>query len=216
MNDRPSSPSESSPRTAWLRRLGGWTVARLSNLHWVDERLARSAQLYGRHTALILELYGFRTVINLRGENPEAGWYSAEAEACRALGVVFLDVPINSRRIPRRAELQALLQAFDALEAPALIKCAGGADRTGLACFLYLIDREGPERFAAAQRHLTAWPYLHIPKLQQRWLRLFLVYWQSHRGPEMPLRRWLDEIYDPQDFADWLNAQGKRGTYRNV
>lgn len=216
MSDQRPTSRVSPARSSLLRRLGGWVIARLSNLHWVDERLARSAQLYGRHTALILELYGFRSVINLRGENPKTAWYADEAEACRTLGVTFLDVPINSRRIPRRAELLALVQAFDALETPALIKCAGGADRTGLACFLYLLDREGPEHFPAARRHLTAWPYLHIPKLQQRWLRQLLIYWQTHRGPEMPLRRWLAEIYDPQDFAGWLNARGLRGTYRNV
>lgn len=216
MSERVSNPQSLRPRAPLLRRAGGWAVARLSNLHWVDGRLARSAQFYGRHTALILDLYGFRTVINLRGENPTETWYTAEAEACRARGVVFLDVPLNSRRIPRSGELQALVEAFDAIKAPALIKCSGGADRTGFASFLYLIDCEGPERFSDARRHLTAWPYLHVPKRQQRWMRQFMIYWQNQHGPEMPLRRWLAEVYEPQDFAAWLDARGKRGSYRSV
>jgi len=199
-----------------FRRALAWGVARASNLYRIDADLARSAQLYGRHVGLILETHGFRTVLNLRGENPKAQWYREEAAACERAGVAYLDVPLNSRRLPRREELLALLDAFDGMAAPALMKCSGGADRTGLAAFLYLLDRQGPQAYPRARRHLAAVPYLHIPKPQQRWMRKFLTYWQETGGPEMPLRRWLAERYDAHAFAAWLDARGWRRHYRNV
>jgi protein tyrosine phosphatase (PTP) superfamily phosphohydrolase (DUF442 family) len=212
-----AAPS-ANPESATLpRRLAAWAVARASNLYWIDDgRLARSAQLYGRHVGLVLDAYGFRTVLNLRGENPKADWYRDEASACAAHGVAYRDVPLNSRRLPRRAELLALLEAFDAMDAPALVKCSGGADRTGLAAFLYILDREGPGAYGKAARQLSAVPYLHIPKPQQRWMKRFLEYWRASGGPDMPVRRWLAEVYDAQTFAAWLDARGLRKTYRNV
>jgi hypothetical protein len=211
-------PAESSfPRRSALRRLAAWAVARLSNLYWVETGcLARSAQFYGRHTGLILDAYGFRSVLNLRGANPKAAWYREETAACAARGVRHLDLPINSRRLPRRAELLALLDAFAEAPAPALLKCSGGADRTGLAAFLYLLDRDGPGAYPAAERHLRAWPYLHVPKPQQRWMRRFLDHWRGTGGPDMPIRRWLAEVYTAEGFAAWLEARGLRRTYRNV
>lgn len=209
-------PAESPPRPSLPRRALAWAVARASNLYWIDRRLARSAQLYGAHVGLILEAHGFRSVLNLRGENPKAKWYRQEAAACAAAGIDYLDVPINSRRLPRRAELLALMEAFDSMQVPALVKCSGGADRTGLAAFLYLLDRDGPAAFPHAERQLRAWPYLHLPKLQQRWMRRFLDYWLDSGGPQMPIRRWLAEVYTSEGFAAWLDARGLRGTYRSL
>jgi protein tyrosine phosphatase (PTP) superfamily phosphohydrolase (DUF442 family) len=212
MTSSPVAPSQPSP----LRRAFAWAVARASNLYWVDRRLARSAQLYGAHVGLVLSTYGFRTVINLRGENPKAKWYRDESAACAAAGVRYVDLPINSRRLPKRAQLLAMLDAFGDMQAPALVKCSGGADRTGLAAFLYVLDRDGPAGFPAARRHLNALPYLHLPKLHQRWMRRFLDYWQETGGPDMPVRRWVEEVYDGEDFAAWLNARGLRDGYRGT
>lgn len=199
------------------RRLWGRAVARLHHFHWVDEQVARSAQSYFGHTGLLLDLHGFRSLLNLRGENAGSPWYEAEKAACAARGLPLIDVTLSSRRLPHAAALQALLQAFQTAPKPLLIKCSGGADRTGLAAGLHLVGRHGLAGLPAARRQLAGWPYLHLPQRHQKWLRPFFDYLEEELragGGERPLAEWLAEGYDPARFAAWLDARGLAGGWR--
>ena len=65
---------------------------RLYHLHWVKSDLARSAQPYLGFYAAFLRPHGFRSIINLRGPNPEFGWWRQEKRVAEALGHMVADV----------------------------------------------------------------------------------------------------------------------------
>ncbi|MEX0758029.1 MAG: tyrosine-protein phosphatase [Tistlia sp.] len=207
----------SGPQRAW-----GRVVARIHHFHWVDESVARSGQAYFGHTGLLLDLYGLRSLLNLRGENSGAPWYEAEKAACLARGLPLYSVALSSRRLPHRAALLTLLQALEQAPKPLLMKCSGGADRTGFAAGLHLVARHGRAGLPAARRQLARWPYLHLPKKQQKWLRPFFDFVEEglgqgqglHGTGERTLAEWIAEDYDPLALAAWLDARGLSGGWR--
>ena len=50
----------------------------------VPGQFYRSAQLSGERLGAEIDRYGIKTVINLRGENPDKGWYVDEVSATAA------------------------------------------------------------------------------------------------------------------------------------
>lgn len=195
--------------------MSGWgrMLSLFANWHWVDPGLARAAQIYGRFNDRLLRHHGIRTVINLRGENPDSGWYRAERAACEALGADYVDLRLGSRKLPQRESLLGLLDTFDRMAPPGLVKCSGGADRTALAAGLYLLHTRGPEALGDARRHLRRLPYLHFPKRHQRWIRVFFDFY-AETGGGRPVRAWLAETYSPEGFAAFMEARGQNGYWR--
>ena len=186
---------------------------RLYHLHWVTPGVARSATPYLGFYSAFLAPHGFRSLINLRGENADFRWWTTEKRAAQGLNIVHFDVKLSSRNLPSRSGLAALFEAFSAAERPLLLKCSGGQDRTGLAAALYLLQLKGPGALAEAEAQLKAWPYLHFPKRHQLWLRHFPGYANAQGGA--PLHQWARNGYDPSHFAAWLEARGLKGSYRS-
>lgn len=169
--------------------------------------------MYGGHVSPLLSAHGIATVINLRGENPKSSWYLPERAACEALGIGYLDRPLHSRRLPKHGMLVDLLEAYETAPRPLLIKCSGGADRTALAAALYLLHRDGPAALPLAQKQMACFPYLHLPKRYQRWIRSFPRYFEvDHDGTSIV--DWARLRYQPEQFAHWLDDQGLDGTWR--
>ncbi len=186
------------------------------NFHWVvPGEIARSAQAVAGGLSKLLASQKIRAVINLRGNNPDYGWWRYETRICKDLGVAHFDAMMDSRKLPTRAMLTELFEAFDRAPRPLLVKCSGGQDRTSLASALYLIHTRGWGARAEAEKQFSRWPYLHFPKEHQRWLRPFLAYAQSESG-NAPVAQWVRTHYDPHLFAQWLDANGHKGTYREV
>lgn len=185
---------------------------RLYHLHWVTPDLARSAQPYLGFYAAFLRPHGFKSLINLRGENTGARWWHAEMRTAKKLAVAHFDVKLSSRNLPSRGNLTALLDAFAAAEAPVLIKCSGGQDRTSLAAAMFLLMRGGPGALSIAEQQFALWPYLHRPKRYQRWLRHFPAYAAAEAG-KLPLSVWAQSRYVPEDFATWLAKRGLAGSF---
>jgi protein tyrosine/serine phosphatase len=184
-----------------------WVLDRLYHLHWVTPELARSAQPYMGFYAQFLRPHGFRTLINLRGENAGFSWWRREKAVAAELEIDHFDVRLSSRNIPSRSGLAALVDAFEKAKAPILIKCSGGQDRTGFAAALYLLETNGPSALERAEAQFALWPYLHRPKRHQLWLKRFPRYAVEQMGT-MTLRDWARTRYDPQHFAEWLGTQG--------
>jgi protein tyrosine/serine phosphatase len=193
--------------------LGLWArlLARAYNVQTVDGATYRAAQIYGRHVNVLLAHLSIRTLINLRGPNPRASWYRNARSACDALGVTLVDVTLSSRRLPERATLLDLLAAYDAARPKTLLTCSGGADRTSLAAALCLLHRTGD--VAAARRQMRLFPYLHWPKPHQRWIRVFLDFFESDSAGR-PIKTWLAEGYAPERFAAFMRGRGQAGYWR--
>ncbi|HEX2593066.1 MAG TPA: hypothetical protein VHL34_16315 [Rhizomicrobium sp.] len=188
----------------------------LYNFHWVvPGEAARMAQAHFGGLAPILKRHGLRAMINLRGRNPDIGWWRREREACASIGAQHFDVTLDSRKLPTRAMLTALFDAFDAAPRPLVVKCSGGQDRTSLASALYILQRAGWQAIDAAEMQFARWPYLHLPKEHQRWLKPFIAFAQEDAAG-LPVAQWAREKYDPATLADWLDAHGMAGFYAQV
>jgi protein tyrosine phosphatase (PTP) superfamily phosphohydrolase (DUF442 family) len=160
------------------------------NLHpVVEKKIYRSAQPTPWRLARLVERYGFKSVINLRGAKPHRAVYALEKRACESLGVALLDVSIFSRRIPDQKTLLALREAFERAEYPVLMHCKAGADRSSLASALYLHWFEVVGIEEAARRQLRFWPYGYIARsgagVIRAYFEAFAAYEKRHPGADI-------------------------------
>jgi protein tyrosine/serine phosphatase len=146
--------------------LGGYLFAiqYKGNIHTIVAGQAyRSNQPDPSRIAKLKELYGIKTIINLRGAEPGAKWYDDEVTTSSALGIKLTNYAMSSSRqlTPERTrELIALMQTA---EKPILIHCRAGSDRTGLAAALYVAAvAKGGERKAEGQMSI-AYGHFGIP-----------------------------------------------------
>jgi protein tyrosine/serine phosphatase len=185
---------------------------RLYNFHWVAPGVARSAQPYLGGYGAYLKSHGFKSIINLRGDNPRHQWWHEERALAARLGIAHFDVKLDTRKLPSPDRIAALFDAFARAEKPVLMKCSGGQDRTSLASALYLLH-EG-ETLEKAQAQFAPWPYLHRPRVQQLWMFAFPSYaLREARGA--PLSQWA-KTYAPEHFAGWLKAHRMGGSFEKI
>ncbi len=184
---------------AWL----AWHVAHVAvggNLHTViPGRVYRCAQPTGASLDALVPKLGIRTVVNLRGYGASQPWYLAESRGCQKHDVNLEDVPFSAIRLPGKHEIRDLIEILERAEAPLLIHCRQGADRTGLAsvaALLLLTDTPYP----VALRQLSL-RFGHMPiGRTTRNDRFFAMYeaWlrdaeQTH-APSL-FRRWAFDVY---------------------
>jgi hypothetical protein len=188
----------------------------LYNFYWVvPGEIARSSQAYIGLLRKFLAAHCIKGVVNLRGAKPGWRWWNYETRVCAELGVTHRDVRFNSRRLPSRAILLDMLDAFEAAPRPFVVKCSGGQDRTSFASALYLLHAHGWSAREKAAAQFARWPYLHFPKRQQRWLRTFLIFAEERSGGRS-LRDWIARAYTPEDFRAWLELRGLGDAFRGI
>jgi protein tyrosine phosphatase (PTP) superfamily phosphohydrolase (DUF442 family) len=137
--------------------VGGFVIyiAATDNLHEVSAgRIYRSAQMSGDTLARVIQERGIKTIVNLRGDNPDAGWYQAEISTAKKLGVQHYDFSLSASREVSDDEMERILAILDRAPKPLLLHCKNGADRSGLAGALYLYGLEGKPA-EAADKQLT-------------------------------------------------------------
>ena len=77
------------------------------NFHWVvPGEVARSAQAIAGGLHALLSSQKIRGLINLRGRNPDYGWWRYETNVCREMGVAHFDAMLDSRKLPTRVSPQ--------------------------------------------------------------------------------------------------------------
>ncbi len=188
----------------------------LYNFHWViPGEIARSAQAYAGFLGPFLRANGIRAVINLRGPNARYNWWRSEKRVAAAREVAHFDTMLNSRRLPTRRMLLDLIAAFDAAPKPMLLKCSGGQDRSSFAAALYILHRKGWSAFDEAMQQFARWPYLHLPKQQQRWLKPFFAFAREDAGGH-PVAAWIADGYTPEKLKAWLDGHELGDSYRGV
>jgi protein tyrosine/serine phosphatase len=114
-----------------------------------DGQAYRSAQLDATTLRMVIEQYGIKTIVNLRGENLDNAWYRAEKAVAAETGIAHVDIRMSANHLPPRETLLKLYDTFTDAEGPILIHCQAGADRTGAAAAIWRM-MQGDSREAAA------------------------------------------------------------------
>jgi len=148
----------------------------------------RSAQLDATSLRLVLDEYGIRTVVNLRGATPGALWYENERRVATEAGVRLVDIDMSAMRLPDRATLLQLYDTLRTAEGPLLIHCQAGADRTGAVAALWRMIVLGEPR-AAAARELTIFRG-HFGAVRPEMDQLVRMF--------EPRREWIEHAYSPR------------------
>src|SRR6201991_4225184 len=188
----------------------------LYNFHWVvPGEAGRAMQAWAGGLKTFLRRRGIKSIINLRGRNDDLSWWKKETADAESIGVAHLDAMLDSRKVPTKAMLVTLIKSFDAAPKPFLLKCSGGQDRTSFAAALYLIHRDGWSAMEKARAQFARFPYLHFPKSQQRWLKVFLDFAQADSGGA-PLAQWIRSHYTPEKLKAWLDSNGYAGSYAAI
>lgn len=183
----------------------GWLRALWRNLHRLGPQVYRSNQPSAGQLADLHRKLGLKTVLNLRGATDQS-FYLFEAETCAALGICLVDLSLAASKAPSRAKLEELNRLFQTLPRPLLIHCKSGADRTGLAAFIYLLLVEH-QPFDVARRQLSL-RYLHVAKspagIQDHILRHYEV---ALRETGIGFMEWVRQGYNPAaitaSFVRW-------------
>lgn len=177
-----------------------WRVFLGANFHAVAEgKLYRGAQQTGAQIEELAARLGIRTIVNLRGCCDDADWHLDQTRAVQRLGMCQEDIVLSSGRLPATQELRRLVEVFDQADQPLFLHCFRGADRTGLACAVYLLLKTNAS-FAEARRQL-GWRYGHMPIGRTAWLDHFFDQYQDWlHGQDLQhapahFRRWLLEEY---------------------
>ena len=97
----------------------------------------RSGQLSSAKLADVIERYGIKTVLNLRGESRRP-WYRNEVEATEKMGARHVDFRMSAASELSVGEIEKLVAVMRNAPKPLLVHCEGGADRSGLAAVIYL------------------------------------------------------------------------------
>src|ERR1039458_1465683 len=94
---------------------GGWALYLqiVGNIHAVTPGIVyRSAQLNGTQLSDTLKQYQIKSVINLRGDSVDAGWYTDELKVTAARGARHYDLEMNAKEQP---DVQTIKKIFDIL-----------------------------------------------------------------------------------------------------
>lgn len=157
-------------------------------------RVVEAGSFYGARqmgeSALVstIEQKGIRTVINLRGENPEADWYQGEAAACRRTGANLVSFGWSQGRIPDPESLSQFVDVLETGQGPFLVHCAGGTHRTGVGAAVYLLLK-GEDIATARKQFRVGFNDAPIGEVLD-------LYEKS----DMPFREWVRDAY-PQIHA---------------
>jgi len=148
--------------------------------------------------------YGLKTLINLRGRSGN-GSDALSREAAEHLGLVFIDMALESRGAPQRDRIERLFEVFRTMRAPALLHCKSGADRAGLAAGLFVLFQGGTAREALQQLSLR---FGHIRQARTGILDAFFHHYAREAEGRKPFLDWVREDYDEAALRRDFHANG--------
>ena len=102
----------------------------------------RSKQLSDKKLKFYIKKFNIKTIINLRGNNKNAKWWQREKKVTIQKRIHFYNIPMSAKYLPCRPNLLYLLHIYQNAPRPILIHCLGGADRTGEASAIWLMDQQ--------------------------------------------------------------------------
>jgi protein tyrosine/serine phosphatase len=170
----------------------------------VPGRFYRSAQIGGPLLESVIQKYGIKSVLNLRGSSPGEDYYESELATCAAKGVEHRDIGISAYRLPPPKELKEIIDGLENLPKPILVHCRGGADRSGLVSTLYMNLYEHVPLERAEHEQLT-WRYGHMSFASAGAMdRFFDLYRSTSKGEDI-------RIWSLNSYPALYKAEQDRG-----
>ena len=159
-----------------------------ANFHTIVSGEAyRSGQMDAAQLSRVIQEYGIKSIINLRGTDAPA-LYQGEMETAKRLGVQHYDFSLSAIDEITVPQMDEIIRTLREAPKPVLIHCKAGSDRTGLVSALYCLTLKG-ETPAQADRELSVW-YGHVSL--SRTIAMDHSYWRyvsNHlAGAEMNLQ----------------------------
>lgn len=167
------------------------------NFFAVEEgNLYRCRQLSGQRFAHYIDKFGIKTIINLRGVESRPTWWQEEIAVSRKKNVNHYDISMNAKVMTPKNQLLELLYIYDNAPRPILIHCKSGADRTGEAAAIWILDQMGRTNTEAARQ--LAVDFGHSPGRFPA--KDFLIkIWQN--------RQWIIHEYNPSNYPQFARSQ---------
>ena len=136
------------------------------NFHVVTKgQFYRSAQLDGDELVGYIKKYHIKSILNLRGENDDAGWYREEMKISRKMGVVHYDFGMSATHELDKERINKVLDILLKAPKPILVHCKGGADRSGLISAIWEYAVKGKSAKEASRQ--LSWKYFHSSYLDR-------------------------------------------------
>lgn len=132
-----------------------------TNFSVVDENLTRSAQLTPEQLDRIINQYGVKTLVSMRGYRHAHKWCRDETAYLAEKGIETLYLGTSVGQYPTKEDFTTIMSVIDGIEYPAHVQCRQGADRTSLFCGLYALAKEhdDPLKQCGIIRHGNVQPY---------------------------------------------------------
>lgn len=185
------------PPTAYVA--WAWSTDNFGTLQ--PGRIYRSWQMSPRTLTRTLRDRRIKTVLNLRGVNPDRAWYRDERAATTAAGATQVDVSLSSCEWISRAQLRAVVRVFDTCEYPLLIHCEWGSERTGLASAVAALLRPGGALDDARRQFSIGYLYAGLGdgKVMAEHIDRYEGWLRDRGGSHTParFRLWVNEVYRP-------------------
>ncbi|MFH1254594.1 MAG: tyrosine-protein phosphatase [bacterium] len=161
------------------------------NFHSVQSgALYRSAQLKPSRLRKYIQKFGIKSVINLRGVNEKTKWWQAEKATLEKLNVHYYNIPFSACHFSSKENLHKLLYLYKHAPKPILIHCRDGADRSGEAAALWVLEQQGKRKKDALKHLSIKYGYLRFRRPEKYFL---ISIWQGEK--------WLNQKYDPESYA---------------
>ncbi|HVJ83287.1 MAG TPA: hypothetical protein VNC50_19640, partial [Planctomycetia bacterium] len=123
----------------------------------------RSGQLSPPQLAEAVRRHDIKTVVNLRGREPEARWYQVQKAALDRLNVRQIDVAFSGEA-PNERQVAELMDVYRRAEKPLLVHSRSANGSVGLASGLYRVG-VGRETNDAARKELAFWQWGRLPAI---------------------------------------------------
>jgi protein tyrosine/serine phosphatase len=167
-------------------------------------RLYRMSHPTPGRLAALTRRYGFKTLINLRGQ-ARNGSDALSRDMAARLGLDFIDMAVESRGAPHRDRILRLHEIYRTMRKPALIHCKSGADRAGLAAGLWVLFEGGTA--AEALRQLSP-RFGHVRRSRTGVLDAFFLLYAREGEGRKPFLDWVREDYDEVALRQTFRAHG--------
>jgi len=164
-------------------------------------RIYRSGQMPPAVLARTLADYRIKSVLNLRGPNPNLPWYPPERETTLRAGATQIDIPMSSCVWMSRVQLCTIIDALESADYPLLIHCAWGSERTGLVSAFAELLRPGATLRDARAQFSLGYLFLRVNdgKIMAEHLDRYEEWLQAQRLRHnvVNFKRWVNEGFQP-------------------